>query len=140
MLSQVDKLSPAWRPWLAQLLDGAGAMARNGKRRGARIVATSSSAEGVGVAADLLDALQPVPIFLPALRHRRCDIPALVEHFLARSAEEESMRPSGISDEALVFLWVHARYGEIGSMVASGALGLLMAFLAYGRRVLRPIR
>ena len=42
--------------------------------------------------------------------------------------------------EALVFLWVHARYGEIGSMAASGVLGLLMAFLAYGRRVLRPIR
>jgi uncharacterized membrane protein YphA (DoxX/SURF4 family) len=42
--------------------------------------------------------------------------------------------------ESLVFIAVHARYGEIMPLVMSGTLGLLMAFIAYGRKVLRPIR
>jgi uncharacterized membrane protein YphA (DoxX/SURF4 family) len=37
--------------------------------------------------------------------------------------------------ESLVFIWVHVQYGEIGSMIMSGVLGLLMAFIAYGRMV-----
>ncbi len=41
--------------------------------------------------------------------------------------------------ESLVFIGVHASYGEIGSIVMSGVLGLLMAFVAYGRAVLKPI-
>jgi DoxX-like family len=38
--------------------------------------------------------------------------------------------------ESLVFIWVHVRYHEMGSIVMSGVLGLLMAFIAYGRMVL----
>ena len=41
--------------------------------------------------------------------------------------------------ESLVFVWVHARYGEIAPLILSGVLGLLMAFIAYGRMVLKPI-
>jgi hypothetical protein len=41
--------------------------------------------------------------------------------------------------ESLVFVWVHVRYREVASMILSGVLGLLMAFLAYGRMVLQPI-
>ena len=41
--------------------------------------------------------------------------------------------------ESLVFVWVHAKYGEITPIILSGALGLLMAFIAYGRMVLKPI-
>ncbi len=41
--------------------------------------------------------------------------------------------------ESLVFVWVHVKYGEITSIVLSGVLGLLMAFIAYGRMVLKPI-
>ena len=41
--------------------------------------------------------------------------------------------------ESLVFVWVHAKYREIKSIILSGALGLLMAFIAYGRMVLRPM-
>jgi hypothetical protein len=41
--------------------------------------------------------------------------------------------------ESLVFVWVHAKYGEITSIIMSGALGLLMAFIAYGRMVLKPV-
>jgi DoxX-like family len=41
--------------------------------------------------------------------------------------------------EALVFIWVHVQYHEVMPIVMSAVLGLLMAFVAYGRRVLRPI-
>jgi uncharacterized membrane protein len=41
--------------------------------------------------------------------------------------------------ESLVFVWVHAKYGEITPIIFSSVLGLLMAFIAYGRMVLRPI-
>jgi uncharacterized membrane protein YphA (DoxX/SURF4 family) len=41
--------------------------------------------------------------------------------------------------ESVVFIGVHAKYRETGSIAMSGVLGLLMAFIAYGRMVLRPI-
>ena len=41
--------------------------------------------------------------------------------------------------ESLVFVGVHAKYREITTIIVSGVLGLLMAFIAYGRMVLKPI-
>ena len=41
--------------------------------------------------------------------------------------------------ESLVFVWVHVKYHETTPLILSGVLGLLMAFVAYGRMVLRPI-
>jgi hypothetical protein len=41
--------------------------------------------------------------------------------------------------ESLVFVWVHIKYREMMPLIVSGVLGLLMAFIAYGRMVLRPI-
>lgn len=41
--------------------------------------------------------------------------------------------------ESLVFVWVHVKYHEMTPLILSGVLGLLMAFIAYGRMVLRPI-
>ena len=41
--------------------------------------------------------------------------------------------------ESLVFIGVHAKYREIAPIILSGLLGLLMAFIAYGRMVLKPI-
>ena len=40
--------------------------------------------------------------------------------------------------ESLVFVGVHAKYREITTIVMSGVLGLLVAFIAYGRMVLKP--
>ncbi|HEY0152823.1 MAG TPA: DoxX family protein [Longimicrobium sp.] len=40
--------------------------------------------------------------------------------------------------ESLVFIGVHVTYNEVGSIVMSAVLGLLMAFIAYGRMVLKP--
>jgi hypothetical protein len=41
--------------------------------------------------------------------------------------------------ESLVFIGVHVKYGELTPIIFSGVLGLLMAFIAYGRLVLKPI-
>jgi len=41
--------------------------------------------------------------------------------------------------ESLVFVWVHVKYREVSPMLLSAVLGLLMAFIAYGRMVLQPI-
>lgn len=41
--------------------------------------------------------------------------------------------------ESIVFIWVHVRYHEVPPIIMSAALGLLMAFIAYGRAVLKPL-
>ena len=45
---------------------------------------------------------------------------------------------TALAVESVVFVWVHAKYREIASIVLSSVLGLLMAFIAYGRMVLKP--
>ncbi len=41
--------------------------------------------------------------------------------------------------ESVVFVGVHAKYRETTPIIMSGVLGLLMAFVAYGRMFLQPI-
>jgi hypothetical protein len=41
--------------------------------------------------------------------------------------------------ESLVFVGVHVKYREITPIILSSVLGLLMAYVAYGRMVLQPI-
>ncbi|SNT29580.1 DoxX-like family protein [Granulicella rosea] len=41
--------------------------------------------------------------------------------------------------ESLIFIWVHVKYREAGSIGMSAVLGLAMAFLVYGRIFLKPI-
>jgi hypothetical protein len=41
--------------------------------------------------------------------------------------------------ESLVFVGVHVKYREMTPIVMCVVLGLLMAFIAYGRMVLKPI-
>ena len=44
-----------------------------------------------------------------------------------------------LAAESLLFIWVHVQYREVGPIIMSAVLGLLMAFIAYGRTVLKPI-
>ena len=44
-----------------------------------------------------------------------------------------------LATESLVFVWVHARYRETTPIILSGVLGLLMASIAYGRLILKPV-
>ncbi len=41
--------------------------------------------------------------------------------------------------ESLLFIWVHLQFRERAPLLMSAGLGLLMAFLAYGRMVLLPL-
>jgi uncharacterized membrane protein YphA (DoxX/SURF4 family) len=41
--------------------------------------------------------------------------------------------------ESLVFIGVHVKYRELTPIIMSAVLGILMAFIAYGRTVLKPI-
>ena len=41
--------------------------------------------------------------------------------------------------ESLLFIWVHVKYHEIPPIIMSALLGLLMAFIAYGRLAVKPI-
>lgn len=40
--------------------------------------------------------------------------------------------------ESVLFVWVHIQYRETVPIILSGTLGLVMAFIAYGRMVLHP--
>jgi DNA-binding NtrC family response regulator len=53
---------------------------------------------------DLYYRINVVPIHLPPLRERREDLPLLVNHFLAKKAEEEGHPPRQISPEALTLM------------------------------------
>src|SRR6476620_6405150 len=44
-----------------------------------------------------------------------------------------------LASESLLFIWVHVKYREIPPIIMSAVLGLMMAFVAYGRMVLQPI-
>jgi DNA-binding NtrC family response regulator len=50
---------------------------------------------------DLLYRLNVIPIELPALRHRKSDVPELVRHFLARANQRRAKKVIGISQRAL---------------------------------------
>jgi hypothetical protein len=72
-----------------------------------------------------LELLCTIGLIVPAAFHWRPRLTILAATLLAV--------------ESLVFVWVHVQYHEMTPMILSGVLGLLMAFIAYGRMVLRPI-
>ena len=41
--------------------------------------------------------------------------------------------------ESLLFIWVHMKYTEKTPIIMSFALGIIMAFIAYGRLALAPL-
>ena len=49
------------------------------------------------------------------------------------------MAAAALAIESLVFVGVHVKNRETGAIIMSRVLGLLMAFIAYGRLVLKPI-
>ena len=73
----------------------------------------------------ILELAGVIGLVVPAAMHRRPEITVAAAALLAL--------------ESLVFIGVHVKYRETGTIVMCVVLGLLMAFLAYGRLVLRPI-
>ena len=80
---------------------------------------------GVWMALGVLELVCVVGLVVPAALHWRPSLTVVAAATLAI--------------ESLLFIWVHVQYREPPAIVMSGMLGLLMAFLAYGRSVLRPL-
>ncbi|RZJ43280.1 MAG: sigma-54-dependent Fis family transcriptional regulator [Brevundimonas sp.] len=62
---------------------------------------------------DLFYRLNVFPIEAPALRDRREDIPALIDHFIGRFNAEEGKRVAGCSSETLALLTAHDWPGNV---------------------------
>ena len=73
----------------------------------------------------ILELVCTVGLIVPAAFHWRPPLTILAATVLAV--------------ESLVFVGVHVKYRELTPMILSVALGLLMAFITYGRMVLKPI-
>ncbi|MDB4324788.1 DoxX family protein [bacterium] len=80
---------------------------------------------GAWLALGILELVCTIGLIVPAALHWRPRLTILAATLLAV--------------ESLVFVWVHVTYHEMMPLIMSGVLGLLMAFIAYGRTVLKPI-
>jgi uncharacterized membrane protein YphA (DoxX/SURF4 family) len=68
-----------------------------------------------------------------------CTVGLIVPDALHWQPQLTILAAAVLAAEGLVFVWVHVKYREITPMILSGVLGLLMAFVTYGRMVLKPI-
>jgi hypothetical protein len=73
----------------------------------------------------ILELLCAVGLIVPGALHWRPALTAVAATLLAI--------------ESLVFIGVHVKYRETTAIILSLVLGLLMAFIAYGRLVLKPM-
>ena len=73
----------------------------------------------------ILELVSAVGLVVPAAFHWQLSLTILAATVLAV--------------ESLVFVGVHVKYREVEPLTLSGVLGLLMAFIAYGRMALQPI-
>jgi len=62
---------------------------------------------------DLFYRLNVIPIEVPALRKRKEDIPALVDHFIALFSAENGRRPKTIAAEALAYFLTNEWPGNV---------------------------
>jgi len=62
---------------------------------------------------DLYYRLNVVPLFLPALRERREDVPLLVNHFLSLANKENGKKVKYVSDSAMKYLMAYSWPGNI---------------------------
>lgn len=67
-----------------------------------------------------------------------CAIGLVVPAALHRHAELTVVAAAVLAIESFVFIWVHVKYRETTTVILSSVLGLLMAFVAYGRMCLKP--
>ena len=76
------------------------------------------------MALGILELVCAVALVVPAALHWRPGLTVVAAAVLAV--------------ESLVFIGVHVKYREVPPIIMSGVLGLLMAFVAYGRAVTTP--
>ena len=62
---------------------------------------------------DLYYRLNVIPIHVPALKHRRGDIPLLVQHFLKKYCTDQQLQLKSVSNEAMKYLMAHDWPGNV---------------------------
>lgn len=80
---------------------------------------------GAWTAMGIVELLCVVGLIAPGLSHRHPELTGVAALVLAV--------------ESLIFIWVHIKSREMPSLIMSAVLGLIMAFIAYGRMVLSPL-
>lgn len=132
-LDEVTELSPRAQAALLRVLQE-GELERVGgtetKTVDVRMIVASNENLEKAVAdgrfrADLLYRLNVYPVFVPALRERREDIPLLVEHFLRKFRPKYGKTIAGVTDKALHALMGHDWPGnirELENMIERGII------------------
>ena len=108
LLDEVSEISPGLQPKLLRALQEREFERVGGTRSiqvDTRIIATSNrnlekTVEEGQFREDLFFRLNVIPIHLPPLRERREDIPALMDHFLNRYADENGRKVTGFGPKA----------------------------------------
>jgi DNA-binding NtrC family response regulator len=119
LLQDIGALQPEAQARLARYLSDAASGRRRLPRGDVRLIATTDTrlvdlASGEGFRQDLFNCLNVFPIWLPPLRERPGDIPALARGLVARLAAEAG-RPgiSGLSARSMELLVAHRWPGNI---------------------------
>jgi len=73
----------------------------------------------------ILELLGAIALIFPSVLHSRTNLVTLAAIVLCV--------------ESLLFIWVHMKYTEKMPIVMSVVLGIIMAFIAYGRFALAPL-
>lgn len=68
-----------------------------------------------------------------------CVVGLIVPSALARHPMLTVVAAAVLAAESVIFVFVHVKYKEVGPIVMCVVLGLLMAFVAYGRWQISPI-
>jgi len=96
---------------------------------------------------DLYYRLSAFPLTLPALRERKEDLPALIDHFVAAAAEAHGKRIAGLEPAAFTLLdgydWpgnVRELENEIDRAVALTVEGSVIAAATLSPKLRRPVR
>ena len=126
VIDEIDRLPLAVQERLAESLSRSDVRpigARHSFRVDVRLLAASNLplrdlVDAGHFLGDLLDRISPTTVFLPPLRARTGDIPALARHFLARIGEQPGLRPLGITDGALALLAAYDWPGNVRQLQA----------------------
>jgi DNA-binding NtrC family response regulator len=116
-LEEISELSPASQARLASLLGSERGLAPDGQPR-VRLICTSSRnlierVKRQQFRDDLYYRINVFPIWLPPLRDRIEDVPALSQHFLAQIIAEEGKRIEEIDGAALALLRAYTWPGNV---------------------------
>jgi two-component system response regulator HydG len=123
LLDEIAEMSPALQAKLLHALEGGSVRAIGGRERevNVRVIAATHRDLRARIAAgtfreDLLYRLEVVALDVPALRHRRDDIPVLLAHFLAdaqRRHGSAATHVTGFGKDALARLYDYAWPGNV---------------------------